>query len=316
MIAHRLGDYRITENEAGELRWAAYAGFGQSMGGTCFIVGNILFLEPSSELNENSYLLLEYHEFLDKLPRWEKTKYFCSSYKIRSCETGATPSPHEIRSGSCEEAKEVWYADATEVTERSRIQLKQSVETGAVSYRLGQYEVIENTDGELLWRAHSGLGRLQLGRCSIRDGILFFEAGSKADPKKPGQPGFLRKEFVRDLSQLSRWERTRYYCMSYKIRSCETGRTLGHEMTSKPSRDRKKNCSPNIRGGNLNPLKHFPLPYDGDTDLKGYFNCFKESLLSGGAHLLFACKAFCSKFFQRRQSAKKRERSQIGEPLG
>ena len=139
MIAHRLGDYRITDNEAGELRWESYAGFGQSMGGRCFIVANVLFLEPSSELNENSYLLSEYHEFLDKLPRWKRTKYFCSRYTIQSC---------------------------------------------------------------------------------------------------------------------------------------ETGRTLGHEMTSRPSRNRKENCSLNITVGNLKPLKRLSPPHDGNTDLKGYFNCF------------------------------------------
>jgi hypothetical protein len=301
MIAYRLGDHRIVDDEDGELRWESYAGFGRTMSGKCFVAGNILFLEPSREINENSYLLLEYHEFLDKLPRWEKTKYYCSSYTIRTCETGGTPSGNEISSRSQGEAKEVSHTDATEVTGSVGIRLKQSAETGSISYRLGQYEVVENENGEVSWKTHAGLGHLKRGMCFVKDGILFMGESSKVDLKKPGEPGFLRKQFLEDLSQLPRWERTRYYCTSYTIRSCETGRTLSHKMTSERSRDRRENSSQDVTGGNLTPLKRFPPRYDGDTDFKEHINTIKGRIVSAGVFLLFSCTAFCAKFFHRRR---------------
>ena len=80
--SYRLGQYKIIENENGNLWWECYAHFATTNSGKCFVIGNILFLEPYSKISEPGYLLLEYDELLNKLPQWEKTKYYCSTYTI------------------------------------------------------------------------------------------------------------------------------------------------------------------------------------------------------------------------------------------
>jgi hypothetical protein len=81
-LSYRLGQYKIIENENGNLWWECYAHFATTNNGKCFVAGNILFLEPYSKISEPGYLLLEYNELLNKLPQWEKTKYYCFTYTI------------------------------------------------------------------------------------------------------------------------------------------------------------------------------------------------------------------------------------------
>jgi len=84
---YRLGQYKIIEKHNGALCWESYGGFSSVKGGKCFIEGDILFL-GASETKKHGYLLLEFKEHLDQLPRWEKTKYYSPSYTIYSCKTG------------------------------------------------------------------------------------------------------------------------------------------------------------------------------------------------------------------------------------
>lgn len=85
---YRLGQYKIIEKHNGALCWESYGGFSSVKGGKCFIEGDILFL-GAGETKEHGYLLLEFKEHLNKLPKWEKTKYYCPSYSIYSCKTGS-----------------------------------------------------------------------------------------------------------------------------------------------------------------------------------------------------------------------------------
>ena len=84
---YRLGQYKIIEKHNGALCWESYGGFSSVKGGKCFIEGDILFL-GASETKEHGYLLLEFKEHLNKLPRWEKTRYYSPSNTIYSCKTG------------------------------------------------------------------------------------------------------------------------------------------------------------------------------------------------------------------------------------
>ena len=84
---YRLGQYKIIEKHNGALCWESYGGFSSVKGGKCFIEGDILFL-GASKTKKHGYLLLEFKEHLDRLPRWEKTKYYSPSYTIFSCKTG------------------------------------------------------------------------------------------------------------------------------------------------------------------------------------------------------------------------------------
>ena len=47
----------------------------------------ILFI-GASESEEPGFLKNEFMLHLNRLPKWEKTKYLCSSYTIYSCKTG------------------------------------------------------------------------------------------------------------------------------------------------------------------------------------------------------------------------------------
>jgi hypothetical protein len=78
---YRLGQYKIIEKHNGALWWESYGGFSSVRGGKCFIEGDILFL-GASETKEHGYLLLEFKEHLNQLPRWQKTKYYCQALQF------------------------------------------------------------------------------------------------------------------------------------------------------------------------------------------------------------------------------------------
>jgi hypothetical protein len=67
--------------------WETHAGFGRLRAGKCFIVGEILFIGPY-KTEKPGFLKGEFIEPLNELPKWEKTKHFCSSYSIYNCKTG------------------------------------------------------------------------------------------------------------------------------------------------------------------------------------------------------------------------------------
>jgi hypothetical protein len=128
---YRLGQYKIIEKHNGELCWESYGGFSSVKGGKCFIEGDILFL-GAGESKEHGYLLLEFKEHLNKLPKWEKTKYYCPSYTIYTCKTGRR-CPLEEREKKLDKKKPRIrtnvYAKATKGKE---ILAKQSLATEAV----------------------------------------------------------------------------------------------------------------------------------------------------------------------------------------
>ncbi|MBC8430291.1 MAG: hypothetical protein H8D96_00055 [Desulfobacterales bacterium] len=90
--------------------------------------------------------------------------------------------------------------------------------TNDTSYRLGRFEIIEKENGEIHWETHAGFGRLRTGKCFIEGEILFI------GPHKTEELGFLKGEFIDHLNKFPKWEKTKYYCSSYSIYSCKTGR--------------------------------------------------------------------------------------------
>lgn len=100
------------------------------------------------------------------------------------------------------------------------------------SYGLGRFEIIEKKNGEIWWETHAGFGRLRAGKCFIVGEILFI------GPYKTEKPGFLKGEFIEHLNKLPKWEKTKYYCSSYSIYNCKTGRMsrnfgAGEDLRSK-----------------------------------------------------------------------------------
>ncbi|MFC1812398.1 hypothetical protein ACFL03_06865 [Thermodesulfobacteriota bacterium] len=86
-MSYRLGRYEIIEKENGEIWWESHAGFGRLRAGKCFIIEDILFIGPYKK-EKPGFLKGEFIEHLNKFPKWEKTKYHCSSYTIYNCKTG------------------------------------------------------------------------------------------------------------------------------------------------------------------------------------------------------------------------------------
>jgi hypothetical protein len=175
-----------------------------------------------------------------------KKKYYCFTYTIRSCKAGRTPPGNAISSRAHEVAKRGTHNATTEVRGTGRGKTEQSDEANSISYGLAQYEIIENESGELWWKAHAGLGRIRHGKCFVEDGILFIGASSKADFKKPGESGFLRREFLKHLNQLPKWEKTEYYCSSYTLRLCKTGGIPLKRETNSRSRERTKRVANSV----------------------------------------------------------------------
>jgi hypothetical protein len=86
-LSYKLGRYKITEAFGGGLWWESHHGVGSLKKGKCTIEGSILILGPS-EIEEPGFLKREFVEHLDKLPNWDKTKYYCLSHSIHKCRTG------------------------------------------------------------------------------------------------------------------------------------------------------------------------------------------------------------------------------------
>jgi hypothetical protein len=128
---YRLGQYKIIEKHNGALWYESYGGFSSVRGGKCFTEGDILFL-GASETKEHGYLLLEFKEHLDQLPRWEKTKYYCPSYTIYSSKTGRRCLPEEREKEVDKGPGRIKNNVYAEVTKGRRIITKQSVATEVI----------------------------------------------------------------------------------------------------------------------------------------------------------------------------------------
>jgi hypothetical protein len=233
-IAYRLGEIKITENQHGDLWWEKHIGLGSLKIGKCFINGDILFIKPSDSTGPG-FLKGEFLDHLNKLPKWEKTKYYCASYKIYEC-----PS---IR-------KEHLFDKVKSPALKSvKVDTKKHI-----SYKLQRYEIIEKNNGQFFWKSYGGLGSLKKGRCYTEGNILFLEPGETE------LSNYRKKEFRQQLNRLPDWVKTKYFCGSYTIYYSKTGavcRNLGEGKAviitgikninvSNKSFDAKENTKPTI----------------------------------------------------------------------
>jgi hypothetical protein len=224
--AYRLTEYKIIENEHGDLWWETHIGLGSLKSGKCFINGDILFLKSSDSIGPG-FLKGEFLDHLNKLPKWEKTKYYCASYKIYECKSGSRKPLFEGMDSRLQNKAILRKNGSTqkEVAKSAR----KSVEVNTIdhiSYKLRRYEIIEKNDGQLLWKSRSGLGNLKKGRCHIKGSILLLEPG-ETEPSS-----LMKREFMKQLFRLPDWERTKYFCPSYAIYYSNTGaicRRLGED---------------------------------------------------------------------------------------
>jgi len=208
--SYRLNEYKITENLSGYLYWEIHSGFAFFKRGNCFIKGNILFIE-FSDIEESGFLKMEFIEQLDKLPKWRKTKYYCSNYRTYNCKTGKIPPFQEMFSQT-----HANIADREARTKQNNIKHIEIVED--ICYRLGRYKIIEKNNGRVWWESHRRLNISKAGRCFTEGNILFMM------PAEIEKTGLVKKDFMQHLNQLSNWTKTDYYCDSYSLYYCENGR--------------------------------------------------------------------------------------------
>ena len=230
IIDYRLAEYKITESEHGDLWWENHFGLGSLKSGKCFINGDILFLKPSN-ITGPGFLKGEFLDHLSKLPKWEKTKYYCTSYKIYKCKFGSRKQFFQESDSWSQYVANHRNTGSTlnEVLKDGGKSVKINA-TEQISYKLGHYEIIESIDGRLSWKSHRGLVNSKAGKCHINGHILFIEPTETkvSSPKK--------REFVQKLTCLPDWERTKYFCTMYAIYYSKTGarcRSLGEDIEFK-----------------------------------------------------------------------------------
>jgi len=190
---YRLAENKIIEGEDGHVWWETHAGFCAVKMGRCFVNGSILFIEPGHTSEENGFLKGEFLDQLNRLPKWKKTKYYCTSFKIVKCEVDQNRKPSPAIN-----------------------QFFQSPNQGDVSYRLGKFEIIEQMDGKLLWKSYSGRGTIKVGTSYVDGDILLFGRG------EPEKTNIIKKDFLERLFLLPVWEKTKFLCHNYTLYSCET----------------------------------------------------------------------------------------------
>ena len=282
---YRLGEYKIIEDEHGDLWWETHIGLGSLKSGKCFINGDILFIKPSDSTGPG-FLKGEFLDHINKLPKWEKTKYYCASYKIHECKSGSRKPLFDGLDSRLKNEAILRKNGSTqkEVTKTGCKSVKVDT-TEHISYKLRRYEIIEKDNGQLFWKSPGGLGSIKKGRCHIKGSILFLEPGETE------QSSILKREFMQQLIRLPDWERTKYFCTSYVIyysKTCAICRRLGED------KDLKRNGTKNIfanhktygAGINIKPI----IVNKGDTKekLEALFNCCKTWVMLI-IKLLFGC---------------------------
>jgi hypothetical protein len=70
------------------------------------------------------------------------------------------------------------------------------------------------------WKTPASHTGLRVGKSIILGDILFIGA------VETEEPGNLRTQFIDRLNQLPEWRATQYYCLSYALHDCGTGKSL------------------------------------------------------------------------------------------
>jgi hypothetical protein len=249
--AYRLGEYKIIEDEHGDLWWETHIGLGSSKSGKCFINGDILFIKPGASTGPG-FLKGEFLDHLNKLPKWEKTKYYCASYKICECKSGRRKSYIQGLESRLQDEAILKKNGSTQrkVADTRRKSFKVDT-TEHISYKLDRYEITEMNHGQLFWKSYSGLGSLKKGRCHIKGSILFLEPGETE------LPSLRRREFMQQLIRLPGWKRTKYFCTNCAIYYSNTGaicRSLGEEKDLNGTQNVVANYKTYGAGINIEPI--------------------------------------------------------------
>ncbi|MDH5202607.1 MAG: hypothetical protein OEW69_05050 [Nitrospirota bacterium] len=198
---YRLGEYRITEYENGQLWWETHVALGEQRRGKCFIHGDVLIIGHWSH-EESGYLIREFFEQLQKLPAWNKTRYFCFASNLLDVVTGQSLTNDFLEK-------------RLSLVNMNSAGLKSDISDGPRTFRLGQYQITVTANSEVTWQTYGGFNRIIGGKCVIESDILFI--GSQ----EYDEEGQSKQEFLSKLHQLPQWDKTMAWCRSLALRACQ-----------------------------------------------------------------------------------------------
>ncbi len=198
---YRLGEYLITEFETGLLQWETHAALGMQRSGRCFILDNILIIGPCRD-EDIGYLKLEFHEQLEKLPVWHKTRYYCFAFDLLNVINGQI-------------LKEDFLQRIMTLTQIKRTATNSITDIKHGTFRLGRYQINVNENGKVSWQAIEGINKIIGGPCSIESNVLFLCPQEYVQENQNGHDVFNK------LHQLPQWNNTIAWCRSMVLQNCQ-----------------------------------------------------------------------------------------------
>ncbi|WP_028323943.1 hypothetical protein [Desulfatirhabdium butyrativorans] len=213
ILSYKMGEIKITERSADDLRWEMHFGMGALKEGRCYRKGQILFLSPAQD-ERPGYLKGEFLDHIKPLPLWIKTRYYCIGFHIRRCDTGKNVSEQEMRR---------WIDDPLwrQICEGAHqphdpiLKIKRMNESNMdVSYALKNYEIVIGENGMALWKKCGVHNRVNIGRCFMMEDILFI------GPSESVQPNTQKRLFMERLNLLPNWDYTTYYSYEAALLDC------------------------------------------------------------------------------------------------
>ena len=227
---YKLREYKIIESDTGEIRWETHFGLGAIQEGRCFIKGTILFIGPGENTERHGFLKGEFLDDLNHYPMWIKTLYFCMGVEVFHSDSGEMVNREEMSLWHFQGSKDKISLDIVEKDEKCSTDM--APESKEISYRLKRYEIIKTADNQILWKTPAGPYLGVNGTCDILEDILFI--GSMHN-----EPfDIIKRDFLKYLDQLPKWNGTRYFCNKLSLHSCKV------EPRIKEQRNEMKNRSP------------------------------------------------------------------------
>jgi len=194
--SYRLNEYQISELADRRLWWTSHSGFAIQIGGPCYICGNVLLMgDRCSE--ENGFMKSEFLDYLKKLPLWNRTRYYCFSSALMDTATGRHLDEERLQ--QLAHPRNATGSDAIITGKSEKLQL-------------GRYQISIAIEGDITWKSYAGMNQIVGGPVLIESDILFI------GPKLCDTPEESKREFLRTLQSLPKWNQTTILCRSIALK--------------------------------------------------------------------------------------------------
>jgi len=184
----------------GRLWWTSHTGFAIQIGGPCYTYGNVLLM-GNSHNEENGFMKSEFLDYLKNLPLWNGSRYYCFASAIMDTATGGHLSEERLQ-----RLTHMNNAPGFDVINEGK----------AETFKLGKYQIDISIEGDIKWKYYSGISQIIEGAVLIESDILFI------GPKLRDTPEKSKREFIRTLQSLAKWNRTTFWCRSLALKPALT----------------------------------------------------------------------------------------------